>query len=46
MAKKGIQMIGTVKLNRCPGIKNVMLTDKEIKAMGKSAFVEFKGTLG
>ena len=39
-------MLGTVSLNRCPGIKEVMLSDKD-KSLGKASIVgfKFKGTI-
>ena len=46
MNKKGFQMVGTVKLDRVPGIKNVLVSDKDLKARGKSEFEEYEGKLG
>ena len=45
MEKLGIQMVGTVRIDRCPGFKNVCISDKDLRALGKSAFKEYEAKL-
>ena len=43
--QRGIYCMGTVSLNRFPKIKTCMITDKYLKAKGKSSFAEYEGTI-
>ena len=46
MENLGIQMAGTVRIDRCPGFKNVVVSEKDLRALGKSAFKEYEAKLG
>ena len=44
--KRGIFCTGTVRLNRCSGLKDQCLVpDADIKAKGKSSFIEYEGKI-
>ena len=43
LLKRGIYCLGTVRLNRVPGLNSILITDKELKDQGRSAFVEYQG---
>ena len=39
-------MVGTARLDRVPAIGTVLVSDKDLKARGRSEFEEYEGTLG
>ena len=45
LLKRGIFCMGTVKLNRVPAIDTVIISDKDLKAKGKSSYIEYEGKL-
>ena len=45
LRKRGIHIMGTVKLNRVPAITSVIIPDEDLKARGKFAYVEYEGRL-
>ncbi|CAL4076351.1 unnamed protein product, partial [Meganyctiphanes norvegica] len=46
LLNRGIHCMGTVRLDRVSGIKDIIASDAEIKSLGRSAFIEYEGKLG
>ena len=40
--ERGVYCMGTARLDRVPNIKSVMITDGDLKALGRSAFEEYE----
>ena len=43
--KREIYCMGTARLDRVPNIKSAMITDADLKALGKSAYKEYEGKI-